>query len=138
MISIPDCAILSVDEKRQLTAIAEELSEIPEVNAIILFGFRAGGRPKPYSDIDICVITMDCPKRSDKEEIGSFSARNVDLSIFDDLPVFVRFSVFQSGSVIFLRDKSRLNELKVKTLLQYHDFQPFLERFAKRRAGVLE
>ena len=138
MVDIPEFAVLSVDERKQLVTILEELAENPIVNAIIIFGSRVTGRPKPYSDIDICVITMDRPKRSDKEEIGSFSARNIDLSIFDDLPVFVRFSVFQTGHVIFVRDKLRLDSLKVKTLIQYHDFQPFLERLAKRKVGVLE
>lgn len=73
--------------------VVKELKKIKEVKAIYLFGSYAKGTEKPISDIDICVITEKNISRGKKEEIVSNSGRKIQISLFWDLPVFVRYNV---------------------------------------------
>ena len=73
-------------EKSQITGITErdwgrtddiidELKNIKEVGAIYLFGSYARGNIKPFSDIDICVVTERNISKEVEEEILSNSSK---------------------------------------------------------------
>jgi len=109
--------------------IVEELKKIEGVVGVYLFGSMATGKQKKYSDIDICVITAD---KTDEEEILSYSGRNIDISIFHDLPLTVQFKVFKEGIPLFVGDEEMIKRLKVETLRKYLDFKPILERRLRR------
>jgi len=84
----------------EIGKIVEELKKIEGVVGVYLFGSMATGKQKKYSDIDICVITRD---KTDKEDVLSYSGRNIDISIFHDLPLTVQFKVFKEGGSPFCR-----------------------------------
>ena len=113
--------------KEQIKSIIDELRGI-EVEAIYLFGSYAKGNAKPISDIDISVITKRNVPRNIKEEILSNSSKNIDISIFWDLPPTIRFRVFKEGKLLYKRDEIALQRVKVDTLKSYLDIQPMIKR----------
>lgn len=113
----------------EVSKIVEELKKIEGVVGVYLFGSMATGKQKKYSDIDICVITGD---KTDKEEILSYSGRNIDISIFHDLPLTVQFKVFKEGIPLFVGNEETIKRLKAETLRRYLDFKPILERRLRR------
>ena len=116
------------DIKEWIKLIMNELRSNDEVEAIYLFGSYAKGNAKPISDIDICVLTKrNIPKRV-KEEILSNSSKNIDISIFWDLPPTIRFRVFKEGKLLYKRDEIALQRAKVDTLKSYLDIQPMIKR----------
>ena len=120
--------MLIKDIKEWIKLIMNELRSNDEVEAIYLFGSYAKGNAKPISDIDICVLTKrDIPKRV-KEEILSNSSKNIDISIFWDLPPTIRFRVFKEGKLLYKRDEIALQRVKVDTLKSYLDIQPMIKR----------
>jgi len=116
------------DIKEWIKLIMNELRSNDEVEAIYLFGSYAKGNAKPISDIDICVLTKrNIPTRV-KEEILSNSSKNIDISIFWDLPPTIRFRVFKEGKLLYKRDGIALQRVKVATLKSYLDIQPMIKR----------
>ncbi len=112
--------------------IISELIKIKEVAAIYLFGSYAKNKIKPYSDIDLCLITKKGLPDKKKALLGSYSSDKIDISLFWDLPVSIRFRVFHEGKLLYCKDELFLLRVKVDTIKEYLDFQPVIERHVKR------
>ncbi|ADT83606.1 type VII toxin-antitoxin system MntA family adenylyltransferase antitoxin [Thermococcus barophilus] len=112
--------------------VVEELKLYPWIIAVYLFGSQATGKAKPYSDYDICVITEPKITKAQRREILSFSSRKIDISIFWDLPIYIRFRVLSEGKPLFVRDEKKLHRIKARAFKEYWDFKPLLERHLKR------
>jgi len=120
--------MLMWDIKEWIKLIMNELRSNDEVEAIYLFGSYAKGNAKPISDIDICVLTKRNIPKHVKEEILSNSSKNIDISIFWDLPPTIRFRVFKEGKLLYKRDEIALRRVKVDTLKSYLDTQQMIKR----------
>lgn len=118
---------LVTGSEEQIKLIVDELRR-DEVEAIYVFGSYAKGNAKPISDIDISVITKRNIPKNIKEEILSNSSRNIDISIFWDLPPTIRFRVLKEGKLLYKRDEIALQRVKVATLKSYLDIQPMIKR----------
>ena len=121
------------EHTKEIDKIIEPLKKNRDIISIHLFGSYARGREKPFSDIDICVIA---DRDADKDAILSNSSRKIDLSIFHDLPLTMRFRVLKEGKLLFLRDELRLHRITVATIRAYLDFKPHILRRTKRVLGV--
>ena len=121
-----------MDSAQEIDKIIEPLKENRGVVSIHLFGSYARGREKPFSDIDICVIA---DRDADRDAILSNSSRKIDLSIFHDLPLTMRFRVLSEGKLLFLRDELRLHRITVATIKEYLDFKPHIVRRMERVLG---
>ncbi|MEK7396028.1 MAG: nucleotidyltransferase domain-containing protein [Candidatus Poribacteria bacterium] len=127
-----DSLNISIEDKRDIANTVEELRQYPYVNAVILFGSYAKGRIKPLSDIDICVITEKNMIDEQRVNITGLSSDKLDISIFWDLPLTIQFRVFKEGKVLFSRDWLILHRVRIKTVKEYLDFLPIIERSIKR------
>ena len=117
----------------EIDRIIEPLKKNPDVLSIHLFGSYARGKEKPFSDIDICVVA---DKSADRDAILSHSSRKIDLSIFHDLPLSMRFRVLKEGKLLFLRDELKLHRTTVATIKAYLDFKPHILRRMERVLSV--
>lgn len=109
--------------------LVKKLKKIKAVKAVYLFGSYAIGKPRSFSDIDICVIAQRISK-SEKAKIASLGSRKVQVSFFDDLPIYIKFEVIK-GKQLFVRDEEFLHKLTFRTLKEYYDFWPLLKRFER-------
>ncbi|MDI6902805.1 MAG: nucleotidyltransferase domain-containing protein [Methanocellales archaeon] len=118
----------------EIDKVIDELKK-DEVEAIYLFGSRVKGSVKPFSDIDICVLTdRDIPKKV-KEEILSNSSKKIDISIFWDLPPMIQFRVLKEGKILYKKDDLTLQRVKAEILKSYLDVQPMIKRYCSRILG---
>ncbi len=99
-----------------------------EVKAVYLFGSQAQGNAKPYSDIDICVVTEKDISLQKKNKILSFTSRTIDLSLFYTLPLYIQHRVVNEGQLLFNRDPLLVHHLKAITTVHYLDFKYILEK----------
>jgi predicted nucleotidyltransferase len=127
-----DSLNISIEDKRDIANTVEELRQYPYVNAVILFGSYAKGRIKPLSDIDICVIAEKNMSFEQRVDIIGLSSDKLDISIFWNLPLTIQYSVFKEGKVLFNRDWLTLHRVRIKTVKEYLDFLPIIERNIKR------
>ncbi len=112
--------------------IVDELSRNERVIAVYLFGSMASGRARPYSDIDICVVS----EPGDKGEILCLSSKDVDIVLFFDLPLGIRYRIIKEGKLLYLKDRLKLHRIAVRAVKEYLDFKPVIERGIRRTLGV--
>ena len=119
-------------EAKDIKKIAGEMSDITGVNAVYLFGSHASGKQKPYSDIDLCIITNPKIKKEARNEILATASKKIDTHILSDLPLYIQFRVFKDGKPLFVNSQSGLNRARADVIRRYLDFQPRLEKYYKR------
>ncbi len=112
-----------------IAAVVNAIKKEKAVEAVYLFGSHASGKAKPYSDIDLCVITG---KRAKKERILSHSSDKIDTCVFWDLPLNIRFRVMKEGTPLYVKNELEMHRIKVNTVLSYLDFKPLLARHFSR------
>jgi predicted nucleotidyltransferase len=123
-------------EQQIIQSLLGELSTLPAIEGVYLYGSYARSEQKPYSDVDIAVITRSStPSRSIREKIGSYASKKLDVQVFSDLPLPAQMQVFSQGIPLFIRDSEFMRELIHLISLTYMDLEPMRERWKKRMLG---
>ena len=99
-----------------------------EVLGVVLFGSAARQKQTALSDVDLCLVMMPQPKpfepatflRKRLEYMKDFS---LDVQIFQQLPLYVRWRVLKEGQVLLTRNESLLYELAFRTAQAFEDFK---------------
>jgi predicted nucleotidyltransferase len=98
----------------------------PQVLAVILFGSRARGDATAKSDFDVClVLRADASSdlRAAEKRLEYLAEADVDLAVFQQLPLNIRSRVLKDGSVLFVRDEDALYALAIRTARAWEDFR---------------
>jgi len=104
-----------------------ELASRDEVIAIILFGSVARGHAREISDIDICIITRQVPEPV-KMDLLSYGSEEIDVSLFYDLPITIRFQILREGKILSCRETLALHAIMADTVREYPDIAPCIRR----------
>lgn len=98
--------------------------------AVILFGSAARGEATSSSDLDVCLVldpgTASQPERRRLEYLAGF---DLDVQVFQALPLYVRRRVLREGQVLLSKDDDRLYELAIRTAKAFEDFKPIYRRY---------
>lgn len=114
----------------------EELRTRDSVLAIILFGSMARGQPRKFSDIDLCVLTESGVSKFEQLDLLSYGSRKIDLSLFQDLPLAIRFRVIREGKLLWCRDPLALHRIIIITVREYLDSAPLIRRHSLHAMGI--
>lgn len=128
-------ALTIEQEQTKISGIIRGLKKNKEIEAIYLFGSYAKDNAKPFSDIDICIITKRSISKKTKEELLSNSSEKIDLSLFWELPLVIRFRIVKEGKLLYKKDDLKLHRIKVDTFRSYLDFQPLIKNYCSRIIG---
>ena len=135
-------AMLEID-----SAILAALRDVPEIVALAIFGSRARGSSRPDSDLDVAVLFVDGVRESGWRLQGRVAAclsglapgGRVDVVVLDEVPELLRQRIFETGRVLLLKDERRWQELRVQTMREHGDREPYRrmlrEAQARRLAG---
>jgi hypothetical protein len=113
--------------KKEIEIMSKKIAKIKNIEAIYLFGSHATKKNNSFSDIDICIIgdlTEDEAYR-----VLDYSNDKIDICFFNKLPVYIKFRVLKEGKRLFVRDIEKLNIIRFRTLGEYLDFKPSLNKF---------
>jgi predicted nucleotidyltransferase len=110
------------------------LSSIPKDHliAILLYGSVARGEEKPISDIDLCVIAERGIPRAERERILSHASPTLDITLFWDLPLPIRFRVLREGKLLWGEEGLALHRIRRATLRCYREIGRMLRRHERR------
>jgi len=123
--------------RQQLELLLKKVQQDSDVLAVMLFGSVARGESSAQSDVDICLVLY--PKRWQLEELArkrwEYLRFDLDIKIFQQLPLYVRRRVLKEGIVLLVKDEDQLYELAFRTAKEFEDFKhiyrDYLEAIAR-------
>lgn len=97
--------------------------------ALLVFGSRARGTPRPDSDLDVAVIPSVEDSRARRRLQTQLAVAlaelapegRVDVVLLDEAPELLRQRVFESGRLLLSRDRVALRDLRVRTMREHGD-----------------
>jgi predicted nucleotidyltransferase len=104
------------------------VEEDKDVLALILFGSYARG--EEASDVDLCLVLF--PDKLDKslEKRIEYSEREeLDVQVFQDLPLYIRPRVIKDGKVLHVKDEDLLYDIAIQTAKEFELFRPKYEMY---------
>jgi predicted nucleotidyltransferase len=103
--------------------VVEDARADPAVLAVILFGSAARGETTAASDLDVCLVLDPTATDPLEHRIRYLGRHDVDLHVFQALPLPMRSRVLKEGRVLFVRDEDALYEVAFRTIEAYEDFK---------------
>jgi predicted nucleotidyltransferase len=125
----------------------KSLADILKKQKVVLayiFGSQATGKTGPLSDIDIAVY-FDENLSSDEQfalrlqVLGDimdlFKTNEIDLVVLNDAPPLLAHRILKEGLVVFSDNEKVRLEYEVKTVLNYLDWKPYLDKYTQEVFG---
>lgn len=104
-----------------------------------LFGSFAYNNFNSKSDIDLAVY-LNNEEMADFfderleliSEISQVLKKQADVLVLNTAPLFLKFVVLKEGKLIFSKDEKQRIDFELKTMNNYFDFKPILEKYNQR------
>jgi predicted nucleotidyltransferase len=119
-----------------INPVIDELCTKKNIIALILFGSVARGQSRQFSDIDLCIITRTDIAESERVDILSYGSGKIDVSLFHDLPLTIRFRILKEGKILFCNDYLYLHRITAATVREYLDCAPLIRRHCLHAIGI--
>lgn len=123
-----------------MEALKRALADDPGIAYALVFGSTARGTAHAHSDVDVA-IGLPEGQRLTALELGDLVSRleqavgrSVDVVDLEDAPPGLAYRIFRDGKVLVEKDRARLVARRARAVLEYLDFKPVEEEFAR---GVL-
>ncbi|MGH7321235.1 MAG: nucleotidyltransferase domain-containing protein [Candidatus Rokuibacteriota bacterium] len=123
---------MSTVTERALDRLVTRARTDPGILAVIQFGSQARGEASIESDLDVCLVLGDEPRRDPEagyQRLAYFADDRLDVSIFQHLPLHVRRRILKEGTVRFVRDEDALYALAVRTARAFEAFRHIQRRY---------
>ncbi|MDQ7858639.1 MAG: nucleotidyltransferase domain-containing protein [Armatimonadota bacterium] len=109
--------------RRAVDRVVEDARADPAVLAVMLFGSAARGEATAASDLDVCLVLAPTVTDPLEHRLRYLGRHDLDLQVFQALPLPVRSRVLKEGRVLFVRDEDALYEIAFRTIKAYEDFK---------------
>ena len=121
-----------------LAQLVETAKSDRDVLAVILFGSETRGEARAESDVDVCLVLED--KRLDtlgqsQKRMGYLASVDLDIQIFQQIPLYLRVRVLREGKVLFCRDEDKLYAVAFQTARHFEDFRHIHEGYLEAVAN---
>jgi len=124
----------------EIAGLIKKAQQDKDVLAVILFGSNARGDAGPASDLDICLVLQ--PKdhgdlklsRKRLEYLKGVSISDLDVQIYQQLPLYIRKRILKEGKILFCRDEEALYKVAFRTIQEFEDFRHIYYGYLKEVA----
>lgn len=121
-----------------IDAVSELCREFESCVYALLFGSRAAGRGRPFSDVDVAVM-LDCDPDSALDIAAEIAKRlerklgvRVDVVPLNVADTILKYEVFSSGVLAFCRNRIRFADDKLNAIDEFLDFEPLFDEFYRK------
>ncbi|HAH21675.1 MAG TPA: nucleotidyltransferase domain-containing protein [Candidatus Omnitrophica bacterium] len=123
-------------DKVRLIAVMNSLKRDNSLLAIYLFGSRASGKARKYSDIDIAALydeKVDKKEYTDKRieimtAVSELLDREVDVVVLNQAPPILKYHILKYGMRLYERSNRQEHSFEVQAIQEYFDFLPIRNR----------
>jgi hypothetical protein len=99
-----------------------------DILAVILYGSYARG--EEARDVDLCLVLYpDKLKNSLDKRIDYSYHEQVDVQVFQDLPLYIRPRVIKEGIVRQVKDEDLLYDIAIETAREFELYRPKYELY---------
>jgi len=129
-----------VKQQADLTQLGRIFERYPDIQAVYLFGSRAGGAVHAESDLDLAILARHPRLRSQKLDILMDLARhgfcNVDLLFLDGADIVTSYEAIRMNWLVYAVEDFDSGALYSDVVRRYLDFLPYLrvQRAAYKRS----
>lgn len=103
----------------------KEISKDKEIIAVLVFGSYA--REEHYRDIDICLVLnkkySDLEMTNKRLKYGKILSSKFDISVFQQLPLYIRKRVLKDGKIILCKNEELLYEIAFQTIKEFEYYK---------------
>jgi predicted nucleotidyltransferase len=96
----------------------------------------ARGQARSISDIDLCIVTARDLPQSSRWDLLSYGSQRIDVNLFWDLPITIRFHVIREGLVMLCKNRLLFHRIKTETVREYLDIAPLIRRHCLHAMGI--
>ena len=116
--------------KKIVGKLVEKAKNDRKILAVFLFGSFL--RDKHPEDIDICLVLRKNVKKSEFSKIklkylSDFP--DLDISIFQQLPIYIRKRVIKEGKILLMKDFDELYDIVIDTIKEFDDFKKIYKMY---------
>jgi len=112
---------------KQLEQLLSQAKEDSEVLAVLQFGSTVRGEQTAASDVDVCLLLQSKKYGQltlSRKKLAYLQGDDLDVHVFQQLPLYIRQRVLKEGKVLFARDLDALYALAFRTVQEFEDFKP--------------
>jgi len=114
-----------------LDSLADVFRQYPDIQAVYLFGSRAGGHARPGSDFDLAIVPADGAPEQQRLSILADLTRagfdDVDLVFLDGEDLVLAYEAVRPNRLIYRSEEFDRGAYYSKVVRMYLDFLPYLE-----------
>ena len=128
---------MDLERRKIVGKVVRAAREAEDILAVILFGSSARGENSSTSDLDLCLVLMPNSYSGlelSKMKLGYASQFAVHMSIFQQLPLYIKKRVLQEGKILLCQNDDALYEVAFKTIREYSHFEPTYREYLKEVA----
>ena len=116
---------------KEIDELVSKAKQDKDVLALMVFGSYARG--EDHRDIDVCMVLSDGTdnRTMSEKRLSYLSENNLDIQIFQQLPLYIRIRILKEGKIIFCRDMPKLYDIAIRTVRDYGYFEPIYEGYLK-------
>ena len=121
-------------DRKCLNRIIKNVKRDNQILALFLFGSAARGDNYKQSDVDICLVLMPCSyvsKELSQKKLEYLKLFNLDIQIFQQLPIYIKKRVIKEGKILFCRDEDKLYEIAFSVMCEFTDFEHIYRDYLK-------
>lgn len=120
--------MINHQRKNILKQLETRMEKDPDILAVILYGSYARG--EEARDVDLCLILYpDKLKNSLDKRIEYSYHEQVDVQVFQDLPLYIRPRVIKEGIVRHVKDEDLLYDITIETAREFELYRPKYELY---------
>ncbi|MGE4092962.1 MAG: nucleotidyltransferase domain-containing protein [Candidatus Binatia bacterium] len=125
---------------KQLARLLNKAQDDSDILAVLLFGSAARGEQTAASDVDVCLflqLRTYAPLTLSQKKLAYRQGNDLDVQVFQQLPLYIRHRVLKEGKVLFARDLDMLYAVAFRTAQEFEDFKPIYRAYLAEvaRAG---
>lgn len=116
---------------KKLAPLIAAVKKDKDILAVMLFGSAA--RKEKHRDIDVALVLY--PKKQSSLEMSNILLRYVgisdaiDVSVFQQLPLYIQKRVLKEGKLLFTKDEDALYDVVFDSIRATEDFMPRYRMF---------
>jgi uncharacterized protein len=121
-----------MDRERHIARLLQRAGDDADVLAVLLYGSAARGEASATSDIDLCLVLVPARRTAAQmsaKRLEYLQHVDLDVQVFQQLPLYIRQRVLRDGRVLFVRDEDQLYEVAFRTIQAFEDFRPRYEAY---------